>query len=94
METLYLFKRAADNQWIFGQNADCEHPSGACRIVPSTDRSKVDIIYIAKNEANQNLFNVPVGNFKKEDNSAYANFAELKAGYAGFFQNSIYSSDM
>lgn len=85
METFYLFKRAADSQWIFGQNADCEHPKSVCRVVPSTDRTTVSIIYIAKNEANQNKMDIPVTNFKKEDGGAYADFAALKAGYAGFF---------
>ena len=87
METLYLLKRAADNQWIFGQNADCEHPHGVCRVVPSTDRTTVDIIYIHKNESNQNKYNIPFGNFYKESGDAYASFAELRTAYNGFFSD-------
>ena len=85
MNKLYLFKRAADSQWIFGANADCEHPKSVCRVIPSTDRTKVTIIYIHKNEANQNIFDKPVTDFMDKDGVAYADFAALKAGYAGFF---------
>lgn len=85
MNKLYLFKRAADNVWVFGQNADCEHPKGMCKVVPSTDKTTVTIIYFQKNEANPSIYNMPVTSFLKEDGNAYADFAALKAGYAGFF---------
>lgn len=81
--TLYLFKRAADRQWIFGENSDCECSSGKYRIVPSSDRTTVTIYeygiesYI--------YYNVPFGNFKDENGVAYASFALLKAAYNGFF---------
>lgn len=82
---LYLFKRAADGTWIFGENTDCEHPSGVCRIVPSTDRTTVSIIYIAKNESNLNRMDVPFGSIYDEAGEAYESFAALKTGYSGFF---------
>lgn len=81
---LYLFKRAADGIWIYGSSANCEHPSGVCRITPSTDNTTISIIYMVKNEANQNQFNIPFGSFYNEANSAYASFAALKVGYGGF----------
>ena len=84
-EKFYLFKRAADGVWIFGANEDCEHPSGVCRVIPSTDRTKVSIIYIHKNEANQSKYDVPIENFLDSTGTPYVNFAALKAGYAGFF---------
>lgn len=86
---LYLFKRAADSKWIFGQNIDCLHDSGICRPVPSTDRSKITIIYNEKNEANPNIYDHPVTDFLKEDGLAYANFAELSGVYVDFFMASI-----
>lgn len=86
-ESIYLFKRAADSVWVFGPNVDCEHPSGQLRIIPNADRTKVSIIYFQKNEANQNKYDVPVGNLLKENGTAYADFAALKAGHAGFFVN-------
>ncbi|MDD4971908.1 MAG: hypothetical protein PHT07_20980 [Paludibacter sp.] len=82
---LYLFKRASDGAWIFGESTDHEHPAGVCRIAPSTDKTKVSIIYFQKNEANQNKLDIPVTSIYKEDETAYADFAALKAGYAGFF---------
>lgn len=82
---LYLFKRAADSKWIFGSNIDCLHDSGICRPVPSTDRSKLTIIYNEKNEANPNIYDHPVVNFLNEAGVAYADFAALKAGCYGFF---------
>lgn len=85
MNKLYLFKRASDSAWVFGPNADCEHPAGMCKVVPSTDKTTVSIIYLQKNEANQSIYNIPVTSFFKEDDSAYADFAALKAGYTGFF---------
>lgn len=84
-ETYYLFKRAADGIWIFGENTDCEHLPGTCRVIPSTDRTKVSIIYFQKNEANLNKFNIPFGNILDESGTAYASFAALKAAYKGFF---------
>lgn len=84
-EKIYLFKRSADNAWVFGQNADCEHPKGMCKVVPSTDRTKISIIYFQKNEANPNIFDKPVTEFFNEAGNAYADFAALKTGYAGFF---------
>jgi len=82
---LYLFKRASDGAWIFGESTDHEHPAGTCRIAPSTDKSKVSIIYFQKSEANQNKFDIPVTSFYDESDTAYADFAALKAGYNGFF---------
>lgn len=81
--TLYLFKRAADSQWIFGENSDCECSSGKYRIVPSADRTTVTIYEYGIE--NYIYYNVPFGNFKNEAGAAYASFAALKAGYAGFF---------
>lgn len=89
-EKIYLFKRAADGVWIYGPNADCEHPSGACRIIPNTARDKVSIIYLAKSDGKFDRNDVPVTSFYKEDGNAYADFAALKAGYAGFFFKPIY----
>jgi len=84
-ETFYLFKRAADGVWIFGNNADCEHQAGTCKPVPSTDRTKVSIIYFQKNDATPNIYDIPVENFLDEAGVAYADFAALKAGCYGFF---------
>lgn len=84
-ETFYLFKRAADGVWIFGNNVDCEHQAGVCKPVPSTDRTKVSIIYFQKNDATPNIYDIPVVNFLDEAGVAYADFAALKAAYAGFF---------
>jgi len=82
---LYLFKRAADGAWIFGESTDHEHPSGVCRIAPNTDRTMVGIFYLQKNEATQNRYDIPVTSIYKENDTAYADFAALKAGFAGFF---------
>jgi len=84
-ETFYLFKRAADGVWIFGNNADCEHQAGICKPVPSTDRTTISIIYFQKNDATPSIYDVPVENFLDEAGVAYADFAALKAAYAGFF---------
>lgn len=83
-ETFYLFKRA-DGVWIFGQNADCEHRAGICKPVPSTDRTNVSIIYFQDNDATPNIYDIPVINLLDKDGVPYADFAALKAGYAGFF---------
>lgn len=87
MSNLYLFKRAIDGQWIFGNNDECEHNPGMCRVIPSTDKTKVSIIYFQKNEAIQNIYDKPITEFLDENGDAYADFAALKAGYAGFFFN-------
>lgn len=83
---LYLFKRAVDGIWIYGSNANCEHPTGVCRIIPSTDGATISIVYMARNDANQSQFNIPFGNIYNENGDAYVNFAALKAGYSGFSQ--------
>lgn len=91
-EIYYLFKRAVDGVWIFGKNVDCEHQAGICRPAPSTDRTSLSIIYFQKNEANPSIYDVPVTNFLDESGATYANFAALKAAYAGFFFNVSSSS--
>lgn len=84
-ENFYLFKRAADSIWIFGANSDCEHPAGLCRVIPNTARTKVSVLYFDNNPSTQNIYDIPFGNFLDESGNAYASFAALKAGYAGFF---------
>jgi len=87
MNKLYLFKRASDGKWIFGHNTNCEHPSGICRVIPSTNESTITIIYNVKREGDYDKYNIPFGDFYKEDGNVYASFAELKAGYSGFFSD-------
>lgn len=93
-EQLFLFKRESDGAWIFGLNNDCEHPSGICRVVPSTDRTTISIIYIQKNEANENHMHVPFGNFLDSTGTPYATFNALKTAYNGFFIGSINSGSV
>lgn len=82
---LYLFKRAADDKWVFGQNIDCLHEPGICKPIPSTNRETITIIYFQRNNANPDIFNQPVTDFLKENGDAYADFAELSDAYADFF---------
>ena len=82
---LYLFKRAADDKWVFGQNIDCLHEPGICKPIPSTNRETITIIYFQRNNANPDIFNQPVTDFLKENGDAYADFADLSDAYADFF---------
>lgn len=81
---LYLFNRTSDGQWIFGENSDCEVAAGQFRLVPSEDRTTVDVYqYKLKRFL---YYRVPVTNFKNESGESYASFNDLKAAYLGFAQ--------
>ncbi|MCE5332679.1 MAG: hypothetical protein LLF95_11155 [Bacteroidales bacterium] len=84
-EKLYLFKRTSDGKWVFGQNIDCLHEPGICKPVPSTDRTKLTIIYFQRNNSNQDIFDHPVTDFLKENGTAYSDFTELSGAYSDFF---------
>ena len=82
---MYLFKRASDNKWIFGPTTECEHPSLHLKVVPTPDQKQIMI----KSILDELVFNpIPFSSFLKENGTPYASFAELKAGYDGFFASS------
>lgn len=82
---MYLFKRASDNKWIFGPTVDCEHTPLLLKVVPTADQTQIMI----KSINDELIFNpASIASFLKENGDAYASFAELKAGYDGFFASS------
>lgn len=81
---LYLFNRASDGQWIFGENSDCEVAAGQFRLVPSADRTTVDVYQYKINRCL--YYRIPVTNFKDENENLYETFNDLKTAYIGFSQ--------
>lgn len=83
---MYLFKRASDGQWVFGENIHCEIPAGFLSVEPSADLKE---IMIRNSDGSVRLNPTLVTSFLKENGDAYSDFAALKAGYAGFFFRSV-----
>ncbi|HAQ19598.1 MAG TPA: hypothetical protein DCR40_10265 [Prolixibacteraceae bacterium] len=79
---MYIFEKTS-GKFIFGRTTDSACQSGKFRIDPSADRTRIDI-YLTGN-GKQFIANKLVGEFLKADGSPYANFAELDAATATFF---------
>ena len=83
---MYLFKRAADGIWIFGDTKNDECPSGVFRLNANANGSSISIISVFVSDYKPVKYKASTF-FLKEDDSAYASFAAFVAGAAGFFQN-------
>lgn len=86
----FLFKRAADNAFVFGSNSGCTCPAGVFRKKPTDDGLAITITNVFTGDS-ENI-KTPVGDFYKEDDSPYANLAELTAAVDDFFFRNVSST--
>lgn len=84
MSTKYLFKRAADGKWIFGQSLTSICKAGLYRIEPLANGINF-VIYAVYNRDVSVKYTDTFSNYKKENGNAYASMAEFEAATAGFF---------
>jgi hypothetical protein len=81
---MYLFKRASNNQWVFGPSANSDYEAGEYHLETNADGTLISIV---NNELPdyKPVNNVSPTLIKKEDGTFYASFADFYAACAGFF---------
>lgn len=81
---MYLFT-LSPGVYVFGKSPKSECPSANYRIEPSADLKTVTIVQVQNGVAEYK--DRLVTSFQKANGEFYADFAELEAGYTGFFRN-------
>lgn len=84
MEKKYLFKRAADSKWVFGQAVNSFCKAGLYRIDVLPNSSNIVMYAIYNRDISLNYPDT-FSNFKKENGEAYASMAEFLTATADFF---------